>query len=512
MTAAKTGRPRRHRGEIATLPSGSLRVKVYAGIDPLSGRRHYLTETIPAGPKALTEAEQARTRLLNQVDEQRNPRTRATVDQLMDRYLELLDVDVTTRIGYEGYIRNHIRPLLGSLPVGRLNGETLDSFYTVLRTCRTHCGGRQYIEHATDKPHDCDDKCKPHVCRPLSNSSIRQIHWCLSGALQRAVRWRWIGVNPIQQATTPKAPKPNPHPPTPEQAARILSEAFTDLPWGMFVWLAMTTGARRGELCALRWDHVDLTGRTLTIRTSIAQTGAKTWEKDTKTHQQRRISLDEESAALLKAYRIWCDEQAAKFGCVLPTNARVFSDSPDHRTWIKPDTVSQRYRRMCSKLHWDMNIHQLRHFSATELISAGVDVRTVAGRLGHGGGGATTLRFYSAWISEADQRAAGTISTRMPRPPVTITSDGLPHSPKPDKRSEAPYKRIAADLRGAIDCGVLSPGQYLPTVEDLAGQYQVAVSTAHRALAELRDSGLAIVSRGRRAVVCSMRPINGSST
>jgi site-specific recombinase XerD len=44
-----------------------------------------------------------------------------------------------------------------------------------------------------------------------------------------------------------------------------------------------------------------------------------------------------------------------------------------------------------------MNLHQLRHYSATELIAAGVDVRTVADHLGHGGGGSTTLRTYTAW-------------------------------------------------------------------------------------------------------------------
>ncbi|WP_262419173.1 hypothetical protein [Micromonospora chalcea] len=77
--AASNGRTKRQRGEIETLPSGSLRVKVYAGIDPISGKRHYLTEVIPAG---RTAAEKARTRLLAQVDERRNPRTRATLDQL----------------------------------------------------------------------------------------------------------------------------------------------------------------------------------------------------------------------------------------------------------------------------------------------------------------------------------------------------------------------------------------------------------------------------------------------
>lgn len=153
------GPRRRKRGEIAALPSGSLRVKVYDGLDPLSGKRNYLTDTIPAGPTAADDAERARTRLQSQVDERRSPRTKATVDQLMDRYLSLIDVDVTTHKGYEGYIRNHIRPLLGPLQVGRLDGETLDSFYAILRRCRAHCDGRPGIEHHTEGLHQCTEKC-----------------------------------------------------------------------------------------------------------------------------------------------------------------------------------------------------------------------------------------------------------------------------------------------------------------------------------------------------------------
>jgi integrase/DNA-binding transcriptional regulator YhcF (GntR family) len=500
MGTSKAAPRRRIRGEIETLPSGSLRVKVYAGVDPLSGRRHYLSETVPPGPNAEKEAEKVRTKLLNRVDEQRTPRTKATVDQLMDRYLELLDVDVTTRKGYEGYIRNHIRPLLGKLQVGKLNGETFDSFYAILRTCRAHCGGQKFIEHRMKKSHECTDKCKLHDCTPLATSSIRQIHWILSGSLQRAVRWGWITINPLDQAEPPGAVTPDPHPPTPEQAAAIVNEAFKDIAWGMLVWVAMTTGARRGELCALRWDLVDLDNALLTIRTSIAQDGAKTWEKDTKTHQQRRITLDAETVALLRAYKQQCEEKAAKFARKINPHGRVFSAAIDHSTWLKPGTVSQRYRRMCEKLHWDMNIHELRHYSATELISAGVDARTVAGRLGHGGGGATTLRVYSAWVSEADQRAAGHMSGRMPRPPVVIDSTGVPVSAQTPEQHN-PYQKIAADLHGAIACGALPVGALLPTVKDLTQRYNVAFGTAQRAIAELKTAGLVTVSRGKRAVI-----------
>ena len=129
----------RQRGRVETLPSGSLRVKVYAGIDPISGRRNDLTETIPPGPTAKRDAQKALTRLLGRVDERRNPRTRATVSQLMDRYFEVLDVEETTIGTYEGYRRNHIDPLLGDLQLARLDGEVLDSFYAECRRCRGHC-------------------------------------------------------------------------------------------------------------------------------------------------------------------------------------------------------------------------------------------------------------------------------------------------------------------------------------------------------------------------------------
>ena len=502
MAEAKNGRRLRRRGEVEELPSGALRVKVYAGEDSRTGRRHYLRETVPAGPTAARDAERARARLLNQVDEGRNPRTKATVNQLMDRYLDLLEVDVTTRKSYEGYIRNHVRPLLGKLPLSKLGGETLDSFYAILRTCREHCDGRPFVEHRTDGPHDCNDKCRPHACRPLAASSIRQIHFCLSGALKRAVRWRWINVNPLSQAESPRATKHNPEPPTSVQAASILTAAFADLPWGVLLWLAMTTGARRGELCALRWDLLDLDNALLVIRTSIAQDGAKTWEKPTKTHQQRRIALGDDTVGLLRAYRQHCEADSHAVGTAIATTGRMFSPALDHATWMKPNTVSQRYRRMCARLGWNMHLHQLRHYSATELISAGVDPRTVAGRLGHGGGGSTTLRVYSAWVSEADQRAAGASNLRMPAPPfpldLSAPAGGVAAS---DSETRSPYKHIAADLRGAITCGALQPGDLLPTIEQLKDRYQVSAGTANRAVAELKQAGLITASRGRRATV-----------
>ncbi len=65
--ARSKARRKRPRGTVEELPSGALRVKVYAGFDPVTKRRHYLRETVPAGPQAHREAGK-QTRLLNQVD------------------------------------------------------------------------------------------------------------------------------------------------------------------------------------------------------------------------------------------------------------------------------------------------------------------------------------------------------------------------------------------------------------------------------------------------------------
>ncbi len=114
----KSARRKRTRGAVDQLPSGALRVRIYAGKDPVSGRRHDLIEIIPPGPNAGAQAEAARVRLLNQVDERRNPRTSATVNQMLDRHFELTKLAPATLSTYVGYAAKHIRPLIGAEPVG----------------------------------------------------------------------------------------------------------------------------------------------------------------------------------------------------------------------------------------------------------------------------------------------------------------------------------------------------------------------------------------------------------
>jgi integrase len=79
-------------------------------------------------------------------------------------------------------VRNHISPYLGKIRVGHLEPEGLDAFYAELRRCRKRCTTPKTLDHLTKLPHDCDDCCRPHRCRPLGATTVRHIHFILSGA------------------------------------------------------------------------------------------------------------------------------------------------------------------------------------------------------------------------------------------------------------------------------------------------------------------------------------------
>lgn len=489
-------RSRRQRGSIERLPSGALRVAVYTGFDPVTGKRHYLREIVAAGPAAEGEAERVLRRLAAQVDERRNPRTSAKVDQLLDSYLEALDVGYSTHRMYTRYLELHVRPFIGHMKAGAVDSEVLDSLYREMRRCRIHCTTKNGTDHRTPREHECDDRCRPHACSPLSPTTVRHVHFVLNAGFEKGVRWRWLSVNPVEFASPPPPKSPDPQPPSAEEAARIVDAAWEWPDWGALVWLAMTTGARRGELCGLRWSNVDLPSGVLTYRSAIAQYGRYREVKDTKTHQQRRVTLDPETVLVLTEHWERCQGRAAAARVPLARDAFVFSRMPDGRTHLVPSSVSQRYARLVRRLGIGTHLHSLRHYSATELIAAGVDVRTVAGRLGHSGGGVTTLRVYAAWLAEADQRAAGGLLARMPPRPT-----GESAVPRALTSPRTPREQIAAALHARILAGEFPPGTHLPGIKALATEHGVAVSTVHRAFELLREWGVVSGAARQRPVV-----------
>lgn len=150
-------------------------------------------------------------------------------------------------------------------------------------------------------------------------------------------------------------------------------------------------------------------------------------------------------------------------------------------------------------------LHKLRHYSATELIRAGVDVRTVAGRLGHSGA-TTAVTYCAAWVQEADQRAC-----QVPVPPAPPSATTDCDDTACPATSPSPNQVLVAELRTAIRDGIVPAGTILPTVKQLGARHHVTASTTHRAVAVLAAENLVTVSRGCRAIVTQRPPTRRSS-
>jgi integrase len=402
---------RRERGSLAK--RGDVwRVRVSAGTDPVTGKRLWLCGTCDT----KQEAEKLRTKFLGQVDGRKASRTRASLGALLDEWLPGTELGPNTRDNYAGLINRFIGPALGDLPLSRITPQRIERFYGELRRCRARCDGRSFVEHRRQGEHDCiRAKCGLHECRPLAPSSVLVLHAILSGAFEAAVRWDWASVNVVRVARRPKVPPPHPDPPTPDQAASLVTAAWgQDVMWGTLVWLVMTTGMRRGEVLALRWRHVHFDRRLLEIRRNYVQRRGREIEKDTKTHQIRRISLDKDTVAVLEEHRDRALQRAKLLDVASIDEWYLFFSDPAYGQPLNPDWVTHRYTDMATDQGISTHLHELRHYSATELLSAGVDLATVSGRLGHGGGGATTLRVYAAWVAASDQRAAAVLGAKMP--------------------------------------------------------------------------------------------------
>ena len=131
-------------GHIELLPSGSWRVKVYAGIDPLTGREIRLRRTCKSERAAQIELG----KLLAMAQAGRQPDSAVTVAQLLDQYVLTASWDVSTRVSNLGYIRRTIKPALGSTQVRKVRGPLLDTLYARLMRCgNLACTGRPFTEH-----------------------------------------------------------------------------------------------------------------------------------------------------------------------------------------------------------------------------------------------------------------------------------------------------------------------------------------------------------------------------
>jgi integrase len=360
---------------------GVYELRVYRGRDE-TGRKSWVSRTHRGGVKSSDDALRD---LVKEVETGRHRGPGMTLGSLCDKWIVALELEgrsPTTLREYRRIIERVIKPALGA--------KSLEAL----------------------KPHDLDDLYASLSKRGLSPSSVHQVHSILRASCKHAVRKGWLAANPAVNADPPKIRRAPPNVPTVAEVRRLIATAEdlgqTDM--AAFIALAAFTGARRGELCALRWDDVDWAGETLTIGHSLAVMGrGEIVRKDTKTHQVRRIAIDGFGIEVLRRHRTILDERAEYLESSVTDSMPVFSHwasgSYDLDRPIAPDTVTHLVGSIADKAGVDTHLHALRHFAVTQLISQGVDVRTVAGRAGHADA-SVTLKVYAHVMPQRDREAA----------------------------------------------------------------------------------------------------------
>jgi integrase len=369
----------RHRGD-------GWELRVYVGRDPVTGQERYATRTVRAGKR---EAQRVLNEMVVAAERGSLAKTRVTFGELVETWFEHAARDFSPKTVREtrGYIDRTITPELGAVSLARLRPITLDRFYgRLLAPGGARSGGS------------------------LAPATVRRIHGIIRRALAQGVRWGWLGTNPAASASPPRVSAPSIQPPTPAELATLLDAAErSDPELATFLVLSAATGARRSELVALRWSDLDLQRSVVIIARGIVVGPDGIVEKDTKTHQARRITLDHVTTDALSAFRQAAVERSAFFGVVLDETGFVFTSDLGDTPWF-PDSVSRRFRRLARGVGLPgVRLHDVRHYVATRLLTAGIDVRTVAGRLGHRNA-ATTLNVYSHFVPEADRQAADVLA------------------------------------------------------------------------------------------------------
>jgi integrase len=366
-------------------------LRVYVGRDALTGREHYATRTIRAGKR---EAQRVLNEMVVAAERGALPKTRATFADLLDAWLERVSRDFSpkTVLVTRGFVERTIKPDLGAIRLVRLRPDTLDRFYAKLLA---PCGGG-----------DRDG---------LAPATVRRVHGIIHRALAQGVRWGWLGDNPAGSASPPSVPATAIQPPTPAELARLLDAAERrDPELATFLVLSAATGARRSELVASRWSDLDLARSVVTIRRGIVFGPDGLGEMDTKTHQARRVTLDQATANILTRHRQKTIDHAAFARVRLAADGFVVTGDLGSTPWF-PDSVSRRFRKLAREVGLSgVRLHDLRHYVATRLLTGGVDVRTVAGRRGHRNA-ATTLNVYSHFVPEADRQAADVLARLLDR-------------------------------------------------------------------------------------------------
>lgn len=282
-----------------------------------------------------------------------------TFEEYAEAFIKQIEknVGITTINNYKRLLRS-ITPLIGHCKLSKITPQMLNNMYGKLKI------GQKGKE--------------------LSYNSMYDYYKIINVMFNQAILWEFVDNNPNIRANKPKKQKIERKFYDLEQIKQLLSCLDNEcIKYKTLITLALDSGARRGEIVALKWDDIDFNNKTLKIDNSLKVVNGVMDEKNAKTLSSKRtIILSEATIEVLKEYKEWQDNCKKELGKKWQNENRVFTN--DTGGYMNPSTCYKIFTKITKKYGLEhIRFHDLRHTSASVLIHKGINFKAVSERLGH---------------------------------------------------------------------------------------------------------------------------------
>ena len=385
----------------------SYRIRVYKGVEG-DGRRKkpYIKTWVPEPGMSAKQIEKEINRLAVLFEEEVNA-GEVVVDQsikfkdFIPQYMEITKVRMSplTLQFYDRIIDRLLIPYFGNKKMQDIKTAHVQGFINHLMEIDPEHGS---ATNTTDK---------------LSPSTVRRYLTVLQSIFKLATKLEIIANNPAkgEKLTIPRVVNPKIEIFTKAEATEMLKcLQEEDLPFQTFIQLAIITGARRGELAALKFSDFDFDRCQLTIsRAAIKLKDQPISIKPPKDYEVRTVTVNRHCIQLVKMLREYNESVKERLGDKWQGDEWLFTQ------WngeiMNPHTTTKQFRQFLKKHGLKhRKLHSLRHTSATLLLYGGVNIRQVQARLGHSE--IETTQKYLHYLTDADAEAANILTNMIEEP------------------------------------------------------------------------------------------------
>lgn len=282
----------------------------------------------------------------------------------------------------EEYIRLHVVPAPGKVPLAKLNPQHIQALYA----------------------QKLDEK--------LSPTTVHHLHAILHRALKGAMRLGLVQRNVTEMIDSPRMARHEMQTLSPEEARRLLAAAKGDRLEALYL-LAISTGMRQGELLALRWRDVDLDTSILHVTATLQFTPTGYVFADPKTPYSRRlVALSSSVVEGLRQHRMRQSDERSRLASAWHDLDLVFPNTVgnpmDGINLLKYDFYPTLQKAGVKRIRF----HDLRHTAATLLLGNGINPKVVSEMLSHSNV-TITLNLYSHVLPHMQHDAAAAMDATL---------------------------------------------------------------------------------------------------